>query len=324
MVNKNVKPVTMKDIAIKAGVSIDAVSKALRNCNDISIKKKEEIRKIAKEMGYIPNIVAQNLKSGVSNTVALVFNDFFNPYFSVFCHKVFVTLNEKGYKCQLIYSTTPEMTMKDITNIMVSNFCGIISFVEPNDEVALFFKQRHLPFTLIGIKSENENIDCIYTDDYSGGMQVAEYFINSNYTNALYVSNSPSETSVRRMEGFTNFCKGYNKYFSCITSEKYSDKYACEEIKEKDIDFVFCFSDALAVSLKKQLKEEKINKKIKIVGFDNLNKYYPFIQKIDSVSSNMDEIIDFACNQTIKKINKEIDINIHVSKMFPTHFSIKK
>ena len=29
------KPVTMKDIALKAGVSIDAVSKALRDCNDI-------------------------------------------------------------------------------------------------------------------------------------------------------------------------------------------------------------------------------------------------------------------------------------------------
>ena len=45
------KPVTMKDIALKAGVSIDAVSKALRDCNDISLKKKEEIKKIAKELG---------------------------------------------------------------------------------------------------------------------------------------------------------------------------------------------------------------------------------------------------------------------------------
>jgi LacI family transcriptional regulator len=318
------KPVTMKDIALKAGVSIDAVSKALRDCNDISLKKKEEIKKIAKELGYIPNIVAQNLKSGTSNTIALVFNDFYNPYFSVFCSKVFEKLNEKGYKCQIIYSTTPEMTMKDIHNIMINNFCGIISFVEPTDEVAAFFRQRHLPFTLIGIKSSNPDIDCIYTDDFSGGMQVAEYFINSSYTNALYISNSSSETSKRRQDGFTSFCNEYSKNFYCLIPDEYSVQKACCLIKEKEIDFVFCFSDALAVSLKRELKEEKYQKKIKIVGFDNLYKYYPFMQKIDSVSSNMEEIIDFACNKTIQKIINELSIDTHISKMFPTHLSIKK
>ena len=40
-----------------------------------------------------------------------------------------------------------------------------------------------------------------------------------------------------------------------------------------------------------KIPEEKYQKKIKIVGFDNLYKYYPFMQKIDSVSSNMEEII---------------------------------
>lgn len=318
------KPVTMKDIALKAGVSIDAVSKALRDCNDISLKKKEEIKKIAKELGYIPNIVAQNLKNGTSNTIALVFNDFYNPYFSVFCSKVFAKLNEKGYKCQIIYSTTPEMTMKDILNIMINNFCGIISFVEPTDEVAAFFKQRHLPFTLIGIKSSNPHIDCIYTDDFSGGMQVAEFFINSSYKKALYISNSSSETSERRQLGFTSFCKEYSKKFYCLIPNEYSVQKACSLIKEKEIDFVFCFSDALAVSLKRELKEEKYQQKVKIVGFDNLYKYYPFMQKIDSVSSNMEEIIDFACNKTIQKINNEIPIDTHISKMFPTHFSTKK
>ena len=40
------KNVTMKDIAQRVGVSVDAVSKALRDAKDISNKKKEEIHKI--------------------------------------------------------------------------------------------------------------------------------------------------------------------------------------------------------------------------------------------------------------------------------------
>ena len=104
----------------------------------------------------------------------------------------------------------------------------------------------------------------------------------------------------------------------------YGFKKTDDKRKSCEIDFVFCFSDALAVSLKRELKEEKYQKKIKIVGFDNLYKYYPFMQKIDSVSSNMEEIIDFACNKTIQKIINELSIDTHISKMFPTYLSIKK
>ena len=318
--NKNV---TMKDIAQRVGVSVDAVSKALRDAKDISNKKKEEIKKVADEMGYIPNSFAQSLKSGTANTIAILFNDFYNPYFTISCHKAFHKIIEKGYKCQLMFYNSELLTIEDIRNIMVNNFCGIISFIEPTDEVVTFFKARKLPFTLIGIKSNNPNIDCVYTDDYSGGMQVAEYFINNNYNNALYISNSSSETSKRRMDGFINFCNSYNKNCFKLTYEEYSENKILDIITKENIDFVFCFSDAIAISLKNIIKKKRIQNSIKIVGFDNLSKYYPLLQNIDSVGSNMDEIIEFACNHIIKKINNETSYSDHINMMFPTHIYVK-
>ncbi len=318
------KNVTMKDIALKAGVSINAVSKALRDCEDISIEKKEQIRAIAKELGYVPNSVAVNLRNGASNYIALVFNDFYNPYFTVFCDKVLKKMRNKDYKCQLVFCDSAIMDMSNIQSVLISNFRGVISFVEPTDEVATFFKQRNLPFTLVGIKSYNKNIDCIYTDDYSGGLQVAEYFVNGEYKNALYITNSLSETNDRRKNGFIDFCKEYDKNYFFKDTFSNTEEEIYNFIIEKNIDFIFSFSDSLAIHLKNYLKKKKYSHTIKIIGFDNLHKYCSYIQRIDSVSSNMDEIIDFACNQIIKKINLEIDINTHIEKMFPTHLSIKK
>ena len=47
--------VSMKDIAKKCGVSIATVSKALNDYSDIGAEKRDEIKKVAKEMGYLPN-----------------------------------------------------------------------------------------------------------------------------------------------------------------------------------------------------------------------------------------------------------------------------
>ena len=65
------KGVTMREIALRAGVTVDAVSKALRDRNDISEKKKEEIRKIAEELGYVPNHNARSLSTGKSHLIGL-------------------------------------------------------------------------------------------------------------------------------------------------------------------------------------------------------------------------------------------------------------
>lgn len=55
--------VTIKDIAKKAGVSHITVSRALNSSGYVKAEKKEEIMKLAKEMGYTPSRLALNFKS---------------------------------------------------------------------------------------------------------------------------------------------------------------------------------------------------------------------------------------------------------------------
>lgn len=56
------KRVTIKDVAIKAGVSLGTVHLALSDKNGVSDKTREKIRALAKEMDYHPNAVAASLK----------------------------------------------------------------------------------------------------------------------------------------------------------------------------------------------------------------------------------------------------------------------
>ena len=64
-------PVTIKDIALKTGLSVSAVSKALNDKGDISEEQKAKVRQIAERLGYKKNILASRLVNQKSNTLGL-------------------------------------------------------------------------------------------------------------------------------------------------------------------------------------------------------------------------------------------------------------
>lgn len=50
--------VTLKDIAAKTGYSVNTVSRALRDKDDIAAPTREMIQKTAQEMGHVSNTLA--------------------------------------------------------------------------------------------------------------------------------------------------------------------------------------------------------------------------------------------------------------------------
>ena len=53
------KSVGLKTIAYELNVSVNTVSRALRDCDDISVEMKEKVRQKAYELGYMPNNISQ-------------------------------------------------------------------------------------------------------------------------------------------------------------------------------------------------------------------------------------------------------------------------
>jgi DNA-binding LacI/PurR family transcriptional regulator len=64
--------VKIDDISKATGFSRTTISKALNDKSDISEKTKEIVRKAAKELNYIPNINARNLRKKRNNIIAVI------------------------------------------------------------------------------------------------------------------------------------------------------------------------------------------------------------------------------------------------------------
>jgi len=63
---------TLKTIALRTGLAIATVSRALKDAPDIGEETKRRVRAMAKELGYRPNRAGVRLRTGKTNVIALV------------------------------------------------------------------------------------------------------------------------------------------------------------------------------------------------------------------------------------------------------------
>lgn len=108
------KKTTMKDIAVRAGVSLATVSYVLNNNEKekINDETKEKIFKIAKELNYVPNLNARSLVNKKSGLVGIIVAQDYKTeepwkrnFYSTYINVLERLLNEQGY--HLLITTTP-------------------------------------------------------------------------------------------------------------------------------------------------------------------------------------------------------------------------
>ncbi|SEC62234.1 transcriptional regulator, LacI family [Amycolatopsis tolypomycina] len=74
---------TLRDVATEAGVSAATASRALNgSTRNVSAEKVALVLQAATKLGYAPNLSAQAIARGSTETVALIVHDIADPYFS--------------------------------------------------------------------------------------------------------------------------------------------------------------------------------------------------------------------------------------------------
>ncbi|MFK0402518.1 LacI family DNA-binding transcriptional regulator [Microbacterium sp. NPDC090225] len=75
-------PVSIRDVAQRAGVSVGTVSNVLNRPDEVSADSVERVSRAIDELGYVRNEAARKLRAGVSATVGFVVLDGQNPFYA--------------------------------------------------------------------------------------------------------------------------------------------------------------------------------------------------------------------------------------------------
>jgi LacI family transcriptional regulator len=311
------KRVLLKDIADKLNLSINTVSKALKDKQDISFKTRELVKKTAEELGYVPDFVASSMRTVSTKTIAVLFDNLLNPYFMIMASSIQRQLREIGYDMMIFTTTGTEalLTMETLKQMIRRRVDGVISFLRPDKPTSEYANKMHVPVFVVGREADDLNIDSIYTDDFSGGYKMAEYLYNKGCRNVGYLG-GPVQIlcNVKRAEGFTQFYK--EKGIDTIVYYNNWDDYLIypkiDGFIKNNIDAIFCFNDNIAYDTILYLnKKYPDHKDILVAGYDNIANNLLLPISIPTIGTDIEKMISICIEQLMKRI-ADFDIPLFV------------
>jgi DNA-binding LacI/PurR family transcriptional regulator len=197
----------LEDIAKRVGVSKMAVSLALRGDPSIGKDTVEEIKRVADELNYVPNKIAQGLACGKSYTIAaIVGGDLHDDYHNRFLRGAIEHAISRGY------TLTVGLTEGDIkieTDI-ISKFRqmmvdGYLIFHCGDSANYALMKEEGIPFVLYTKYFEDFDCNYVVCDDVLGGYRMTKYFISLGHKRIAFVYDQGLEKSsevVNRLKGY--------------------------------------------------------------------------------------------------------------------------
>ncbi len=119
--------VTMRDVAERANVSINTVSLTLMDSDQVRPDTKARVLNIAKELGYRPNILAQNLRRGVVRTIGIMIPDVHNVHFWDIVDGAHDEANQNGYGVVLVHtSLDQDREIETLSGLIERRYDGVI------------------------------------------------------------------------------------------------------------------------------------------------------------------------------------------------------
>jgi LacI family transcriptional regulator len=120
-------PITLQDVAVRAGVSAKTVSRVINNQGEISEATRRRVLQVIDELGYRPNALARSLVSGKSSTVALIIPQITDPFFPEVMLGVENVARQHGYSVFLCNTNDdPQQELFHVDVLATKRVDGII------------------------------------------------------------------------------------------------------------------------------------------------------------------------------------------------------
>jgi DNA-binding LacI/PurR family transcriptional regulator len=201
------RSVSIQDIAQAAKVSHATVSRALRDSPLISVEVRENIHRLAAEMGYTPNAVAQSLKGQRTNTIGLIVTSIADPFYGRLVRGVDEVARQSDVDLFLGVSyDSAEEEMAVIESFQRRRVEGIIT-ASSRLTGEHFEKLARVgwPIVLINRQAEGTHpgFRSVQVDSQGGGRDAVEHLLALGHTAIAYLGATNRPTSNRqRMAGY--------------------------------------------------------------------------------------------------------------------------
>ncbi|MGT2906476.1 LacI family DNA-binding transcriptional regulator [Streptococcus dentiloxodontae] len=255
--------VTIKDVAREAGVNPSTVSRVLKDNPSISQKTKDRVKQAMADLGYVPNLAAQTLASGLTYCVGVVLPPLVSPdrLNEPFFMEILTAINDEANHNEFTVSIATSDTLTDLKDQVqlmykqrrVDGF--IVLYSEKEDPVSQYLIKNKIPFVIIGAPVDSKNKTTYIDNDNQLMAKIAvDYLYQKGHEQILFVTNDQkSDICIERFIGYQRGMQalGLNSYDSVLFDPKQTAtlEVFMEKIQQEKITALLIIGDVVSLRI---------------------------------------------------------------------------
>ncbi len=327
--------ITIYDVAKKAGVSRQTVSRVLNNRPDVSADTRIRVQEIISEFSYRPNAIAQSLSRQKSFILGVVSAGLKYTGPSRTLSGITGKAEELGYGLLLkeLASFSSNNVHPLLQWFMSHQVDGIIWAAPEIEENRYWIKdllpEINIPIIFLTMEKQ-ENVTIVTTDNFIGAKMATEHLIQLGRKNIGHISGPLDWWEARqRKSGWEMALKESgrtvtDRMWTTGNWSSKSGKTAFTELMDKypDLDAIFVGNDQMALSVLQSAYEmgRRIPDDLSIVGFDGIPESEFYCPSLSTVYQNQNELGSVAVAELVAQVEKKLSENKIIE---PKYITIK-
>jgi LacI family transcriptional regulator len=313
------RSVTLADVAKKAGVSIQTVSRVINGQAETSDATRKRVMQAIIEVDYRPNSVARGLRNKETFSVGVVVPKITNPFFPEIIQGIELAAAKAGYA--VILSSSDEHVERETELVRVLDarrVDGIILCSPRQSEASLRAGlSRYSAAVLINRSLEHEKVGIIKVNYAMGARIALEYLVRLGRKNIVLAA--IPETSYgghERREGFLAgaMAHGFGDlqravYYGMPTVEGGTQTTTALLRDQPDVDGIVYYNDLTAAGglLALRKADRKVPTDVAIIGCDDIPFAALFSPRLTTLNIDKQAIGIRAMEMLMRRMKGEVD-----------------
>ena len=314
--------VRLKDIAKATGYSTNTVSLALRGSLRLPHATRERIRRVASELDYLPNKLAQALAGSKCYAIGLVLTDIQNPILTEVAQEVSSVLHNSGYSTLFATSNNRiDLEIEVIREFRARQADGILVFPVHHREVDHLVRLREHGYPIVSLAEVPEpTVDCVCLRERKGAFLAVEHLTGLGHRNIAILDAASPLGNFEKRDGYRDALRSAGIEFRpemefFVEGHGVLDGYqAMNRLRGRvsALTAVFATSDPVALGVQRWCQENSVGipTQLSVMGFDDTEFSRLADPSLSTVRFPVREIVEAAVGHLCELVEREGDLPV--------------
>jgi DNA-binding LacI/PurR family transcriptional regulator len=270
------RPPTIRDVAARAGVSHQTVSRVINDNPQVTPATRERVLAAIRDLAFVPSPLARGLISNQTRSLGVVAEDISDQFFARMAAGAEAEARRRGYYL-MIGSVEPDDDEAGYLRLMLERRVEGLIVARPSVPLSAEALSAGIPLVAVGVGARTD-VPVVDVDNRRGGYDATKHLLEHGHRRIATITGPAAwPSAAARLEGYRDALQeaGATELVERAHGWGLEDGVAAaSRLLEQEADFtgLFAHSDLIALGAIRRLREAalRVPDDVSVVGYDDL------------------------------------------------------